>query len=146
MHAIRCASNKAGVVPPSVEVFRAWENNSDSIQFTDWWHYTAVTNRHSSKADIGTGDLYTNCLKMLCGLSLHNTKADCSRKVLAGVLSPVNSSVACRKIACVLSLRASSKCRVRTNTFLFIWCHLCCNTRVICLRSTTKTACHKGWN
>ena len=41
------------VVPPSVEAFWKWENNSDLIQFTDYWHCTAVTNRLSSKAGIG---------------------------------------------------------------------------------------------
>jgi len=38
-----------GVVPPSVEAFWKWEDNSDSIQFTDYWHCTAVTKRLSLK-------------------------------------------------------------------------------------------------
>jgi len=42
-----------GDVLPSVEAFGKWEDNSDSIQFTDCWHCTAVTNGLSAKADIG---------------------------------------------------------------------------------------------
>jgi len=113
-----------GVVPPSVEAFRKWEDNSDSIQLTDCWHCSAVTNTLSSKADIGTASLYTKSAKMLCGPSLHNTNADCVQKVFCWCVV-TSESLRSRKIAWAVSPHTLSQCRVCTNTFSLVWCQHC---------------------
>jgi len=113
-----------GVVPPSVEAFRKWEDNSDSIQLTDCWHCSAVTNRLSSKADIGTASLYTKSVKTLCGPSLRNTNANCVQKVFCWCVV-TSEFLRSRKVAWGVSPHILSQCRVCTNTFLLVWSQHC---------------------
>ena len=112
-----------GVVPPSVEAFRKWEDNSDSIQLTDCWHCSAVTNRLSSEADIRTASLNTKSIKTLCGPSLHNTNVDCVQKVFCWCVV-TSEFLRSRKIACV-SPHTLSQSQVRANTFSLVWCQHC---------------------
>ena len=141
-HTIKCEIHQVGIVPPSAEALRKWENDSDLIQFTDWWHYTAVTSRLSSKADIGTGNLYTSSLRILCDLSLYNTKADCASKGFCWC-AVTRDFVRSRRIICGVSLHTLSKCQVRTNTFLLLSCQQCLNPK---LSVYGFQPCYKVWN
>jgi len=83
--------NLVGVVPPSVEAFSKSEDNSGSIQFTDCWHCTEVTNRLSSKRTLERA-VYTPTA-WTCYAALRSTipMTILPKKVFAGVSPPVNS-------------------------------------------------------
>jgi len=99
----------------------------------------------TSKADIGTGGLCTNNLKILCGLSLHNANADCGQKGFCWCII-TREFTRSSKITCIPSLHLLSQCRVRTNTFVLVWYHHCWNSQVIGLRYQREWPCQPVWN
>jgi len=119
--AIKCEIYQVGVDQPSFEAFRKWENNRDLIQCGDWEHRTAVTDWLISKPNIGTGGLCTNSLTALQYCEAFRSFADCIEKSFCWC-AVTREFTRSSKIASNLSLLILSQRRVRTNTFLFLWC------------------------